>query len=343
MTEPKWAEISDEELLKTRISDLGLTIVGTELEANVKELHQELEARGLVFHPPCYLADEWLCPDLEPIIGIPFYLAHPRLKKLEKKIILEVEGETKSDFMKLLRHEAGHAYNYAYRFYKKNKWKELFGSFSQEYPDTYIPRPYSKKYVRHIENCYAQYHPDEDFAETFAVWLSPDRNWREEYKDWKIALAKLEYVDQLMKNIRGKLPLVTSNKKYWAAEKMKQTLEYYYKKRSKEYVEVLPGFFDPDLKRIFREVGTSASIEKADQFMTRHRKKIVDSISMWTGKNKYVVNKLIKNLISIAKNLGLSRFTNEDTALLELTAYIDTMVINYLFTGRLKHVRKKMP
>lgn len=336
MSEPKWAQYNDDELLKTRICDLGLQIAGTDLEGSIQQLYNELGQKGLLFHPPCYLADEWLCPDQEPIIGIPFYLAHPRLKKLEMKMVLEVEGETKDECMKLLRHEAGHAYNYAYKLYRRRAWGQLFGPFSEEYPETYIPQPYSRKYVRHLKNCYAQYHPDEDFAETFAVWLTPDSNWKEEYKKWKAALTKLEYVNDVMDGIREKQPVYTCKKRYWSADKLKQTLEFYYRKKRREYAEDLPGFYDPDLRRIFRGSDSDKKGERADRFIRRHRLAIVNSIGMWTGKNRYVINRIVKELMEISAELGLYCTDQEDGTLLELTSYINTMVMNYLFTGRLK-------
>ena len=202
----KWENSSDEELLRTQICDLGLRIEGAELESYIQEIYCELDEKGLSFHPKIYLADEWLTPDGEPVIGIPFFLIHPRLKKMEQKFCLEVEGGTKESFKQLLRHETGHAYNYAYLFHKKKRWRQLFGPFSKEYSDTYIYRPYSKNYVRHLENWYAQCHPDEDFAETFAVWLTPNIDWKSKYKGWK-ALEKLEYIDKLMRGIKGIAPI----------------------------------------------------------------------------------------------------------------------------------------
>src|SRR5262249_46152809 len=147
-------------------------------------------------------------------IGIPFYLAHPRLIELEKKMMLEAEGETDDWCMRLLRHEAGHAICYAYHLQRKPGWKKLFGDPAQEYPETYRFRPYSKNYVRHLEQCYAQFHPDEDFVETFAVWLTPGLDWRQQYKGWG-ALQKLEFVDKLMGGVRGLSPPVKSQKRFW--------------------------------------------------------------------------------------------------------------------------------
>ena len=118
ITSEKFSSLSDEELLNLQIRKLHLTIKETKLEKSIQELYRELDERGIRFKPPCYLADEWLSPDGVPVIGIPFYLAHPRLVQLERKMMLEVEGGTKPWCAKLLRHETGHAINYAYKLYK---------------------------------------------------------------------------------------------------------------------------------------------------------------------------------------------------------------------------------
>jgi len=195
-----WENVTDEELLKWRIRDLKLQLEGTPIADRVVRLYEELSAKGLQYHPPCYLATEWLCPDRVPAIGIPFCLAHPRLIRLEKTMMLEAEGESETECLRLLRHEAGHAFNYAYRLYRRTRWRELFGAMSSDYdPHEYFTRPYSKQYVIHLEDNYAQAHPDEDFAETFAVWLTPNLDWETRYRGWA-ALKKLRYVDNLMRH-----------------------------------------------------------------------------------------------------------------------------------------------
>ena len=137
-----------------------------------------------------------------PGIAIPFYLAHPRLRRLELTQVLEIEGGTREWCMMILRHEAGHAIENAYRLRQRPKRQALFGKSSEPYPDSYAPKPYSRSFVVHLDSWYAQSHPDEDFAETFAVWLTPGSNWRERYAGWP-ALRKLEYVDELMRGIAG--------------------------------------------------------------------------------------------------------------------------------------------
>src|SRR6266567_3408508 len=93
--------------------------------------------------------------------------------KLERKQMLEVEGGTDTECLRILRHEAGHALDTAFRLHFRRQWRELFGSFAQRYPDFYKPKPKSRNYVLHLRAWYAQAHPAEDFAETFAVWLQP--------------------------------------------------------------------------------------------------------------------------------------------------------------------------
>src|ERR1044072_3467043 len=98
--------------------------------------------------------------------------------------MLEVEGGTDTECLRILRHEAGHALDTAFRLHFKRQWREHFGSFAQRYPDFYKPKPKSRRYVLHLPTWYAQAHPAEDFAETFAVWLTPRSRWRRRYRSW---------------------------------------------------------------------------------------------------------------------------------------------------------------
>ena len=107
-------EMSDEELLDLQMRQLDIRIEGSELEPRIEQLHEELAARGLTFRPHFWLSDEWFTPDGIPGIAIPFYLAHPRLAKLELAQMLEVEGGDPEWCMRILRHEAGHAIDNAF-------------------------------------------------------------------------------------------------------------------------------------------------------------------------------------------------------------------------------------
>ncbi len=293
---PPWENLADIELLRWRISDLKTRIAGTVVEKRVEQLYAELAAAGLAFRPPCYLSTEWLTPDRIPAVGIPFYLTHPRLIKLERTMMVEAEGESEAECMKLLRHETGHAINYAYRLYRKSRWRELFGNFSEPYdPHRYVMRPYSKQYVVHLRGNYAQAHPDEDFTETFAVWMTPGLDWRKRYAGWG-ALKKLEYVDHLMKSLATKPPEITGGKRLWAVEKIRSTLENYYKNKRRVFGEGYLGFYDPLLLRLFTTQPAAPDTARADKFISQHRKQLVREIAEWSRLPKYPVQELIARL-----------------------------------------------
>src|SRR3974390_2339446 len=128
-----WVNLKDEELLSVRLCDLNLRIGGSELEPRIEQLFNELAAREVRFRPDCYLGDEWFSPHGVPAIAIPFYLAHPRLKSLENRQMMEVEGGTPDWCARLLRHECGHALDHAYRFSSRRRWRATFGSPDVDY------------------------------------------------------------------------------------------------------------------------------------------------------------------------------------------------------------------
>src|SRR6185312_8886834 len=242
--EPAWVSLKDEEMLALRICDLGVRLQGSELEPRVNQLFEDLAARGVTLRPDCYLGDEWFSPTGVPAIAIPFYLAHPRLKTLEMHLMMEVEGGTPQWCQMLLRHECGHAVDHAYKLSSRKDWRAVFGSPEAEYtPETYTPRPYSKSFVQHLPNWYAQAHPEEDFAETFAVWLASEpAAWRERYRGWK-ALEKLEYVALLMQEIAGAAPpRMPRGGRLSRASKLRKTLTRHYAARRKLWAEDFPDF-----------------------------------------------------------------------------------------------------
>ncbi len=300
-----WKKLTDEEILQMRVRDLKLQIHDSALEPLIQKFYDELSSKGITFHPSCYLADEWLCPDKEPIIGIPFFLAYPRLKKIEKKNMFEVEGGTEKSFMKLIRHECGHALNYAYKLYKRTRWRELFGRFSAKYSDLYYYRPYSKRFVIHLKGNYAQCHPDEDFAETFAVWLTPNSRWQEKYRGWPV-IKKLRYVDNVMKKLCDKKPLVTvKGAPPWSASRMTSTLAGFYERKQKTLGSSFHGFYDDSLKELFKSASSAGSATRASHILRSHRRHIVDNIARWTGHRKYDIHQLIGRIIARCDVLDL--------------------------------------
>jgi Putative zinc-binding metallo-peptidase len=332
-----WVTLKDDELLQKRICDLGVRIPGSELEGRVAQLYDELAARGLAFRPACYLGDEWFSPAGVPDIAIPFYLAHPRLKTLEIHQMLQVEGGTPEWCLQLLRHESGHAIDHAYRFSSRDDWRAAFGSPEAEYtPETYQPRPYSKGFVRNLPNWYAQAHPDEDFAETFAVWLSlTPEQWREQYRGWK-ALDKLELVHCLMEEAKNNPPKVKRGRRIYEASRLRKTLARYYTERRKLYAEDFPDFYDADLRVIFGNGEPNG--ESAAKVMRHNRAALVGSIVRWTGQHKYAVDMLVRKLIRRCQELKLTIPPphGRERVSFELAAYLSAMITNHLHTGRFK-------
>jgi hypothetical protein len=333
--EPAWVALKDEEMLALRICDLGVRIEGSELEARVGQLFSELAARGVTLRPDCYLGDEWFSPQGVPAIAIPFYLAHPRLKSLELHQMLEVEGGTADWCQRLLRHECGHAMDHAYKISSRPQYGEIFGSPETEYtPDTYRPRPYSKSFVRHLPNWYAQAHPDEDFAETFAVWLAETpEQWRQRYEGWK-AVEKLEYVHALMQEVAHTAPAVKKGRHIYDAKRLQQTLARYYAARRKLYAEDFPDFYDADLRAIFGNGEPGG--ESAARLMRKNRAALVTSIVRWTGQRKYTVTMLVRKLILRCQELKLQAPRDSVRLQFELAAYLAALVTNHLHTGRFK-------
>ncbi len=339
MESPAWHDLDDESLLGRKISQLGLALPGTPLQPLVQQLYDELSLKGLVFHPPCHVGDEWFVPVGIPAIFVPFFLVHERLRKLEAKMMLEVEGDNPEWFMRLIRHEAAHAYAYAYQLMRKRKWQRVFGLTSRDStPDFYRPRPYSRSYVVHLDDWYAQSHPDEDFAETFAVWLTPGLDWRARFKGWK-ALHKLEYVDELMRSIAGQPP------PYQPAYRVKDfnflniKLKTYYARKRKEYEDTYPDFYDRDLRQLFVAAPDAGPPPKASSYLRQRRRQLMDAVCEATNEKKYRVNKLLSRLIERCDQLDLHLKPSDASPDLAVSAYVTTLVMNYLFTGKFKRTK----
>lgn len=310
-----------ERLMSSRISELGLRIEGTDLEPLVAQLYRELDACGITFKPPVYLTDEWGCPEGVPVIGVPFYLADPNLSAIENELAENLESGEES--MMYLRHEAGHAFNYAYRLYEREEWHAIFGPYSRPYVEAYKPNPFATEFVRHIAGWYAQKHPDEDFAETFAVWLDPRSHWREAYADTP-AMRKLEYVDVVARELGSQPPVIKPRSRDMPVEEMTYTVAEHYDRTSARPPHIqLPNWFDGDLRRIFAAEGD----ESAAELLRARRKMIVGEVAYWTGVQPHVVRALADHLINRVAALELR---TRDDSLVAFVAMLTTLATNWL-------------
>lgn len=305
-----WENLSDEELLDINLSDLGLTLEGSWCAPLIKQLEKELSNKGLKFKPHVWISDEWFSPEGIPGVAIPFYVLHPRLIKLERKMNGLVEGATSKAFLKLLRHETGHAIDHGFNLSKRRGREELFGDISIPYPNDYTYRPYSKNYVRHLREGYAQAHPEEDWAETFAVWLTPSENWRQKYKDWG-ALPKLNYMFKLMTELKGRMPRVKSKEVIDSLADSKLTLRKYYARKALSRKLKGRVFFGQKLKKIF----TQHSGISGESLLLTTRNKLRRAVAAQTGQYQYEVEPMLKDLLKETR--GSTLFYRGDVKKLE--------------------------
>ena len=330
-----WTTLPDEKLLEVRMCDLGVALEGTEVEQRIGQVNRELEARGLVFRPFYWLSDEWFTPDGVPGIAVPFYLAHPRLAKLELAQMLEVEGGEAASCLRILRHEVAHAIDNAYELRRRPTRRRLFGHPGVEYPEYYTPKPYSKSFVLHLDHWYAQSHPDEDFAETFAVWLDPESNWGMRYAGWPV-LRKLEYMDRLMRELGARRPRVSSRRRVDPLSRLKKTLGEHYRRKREHYGLDRPYFYDSDLRKLFSDSPQYAKNLPAARFVRRIRRHARMIVASFTDSYQYTIDQLLENIIERCRELNLRLTEPEEATRTDFLVFLTVQTMNYLHSGRHK-------
>jgi hypothetical protein len=323
-----------QDILNKPIRELGLKIEGSPLQRLVQQLYRELEQKGLMkFRPLCYLTDEWGCPSGEPVIGIPFYLANADLSNVEKEMN---DLEDPREVMMYLRHEAGHAFNYAYKLHRTAEWKQLFGPFRRPYHDNYRPIPFSRNFVRHLAGWYAQKHPDEDFAETFAVWLTPRSAWRKRYRGWG-AMAKLQYMNRIAKELGNVDPVRRRGSTDITVDEMEATVAEFYQRVSDD-IPLVDLALDTDLRDIFDASKRRKTAKPAHQFLDAQRKAVVDKVAYWTGAQRPLIKKLIEVIEKRIEELGLFADTSREAEhLIQITVYVTALAMNYMARGKFVH------
>lgn len=326
----EWAHLPTEELLDLRFCDLGLRLEGTWVDGCVQRLYAELAAREIAIRPHVWISEEWFSPDGVPGIAVPFYLVHPRLMRLERRMMLEVEGGTREKCMMLLRHEAGHAVHHAWEIHRRRRWQKLFGSNTQPYPDFYWPRPGSRRFVQHLDAWYAQSHPSEDFAETFAVWLPSRSRWRKRYAEWP-ALEKLEYVDELMSELAGQKPRVKRRARPDTIGRLRKTLRAHYDEKRERYGGSLSEAYDDSLQALFPGEGGRA--ETAAAFLRRNRREIRDTVSRWTGEHAFTVDQVLKEMIHRCQQQRLRVSGPASKLMVDVTTFLAVRTMHYLYRG----------
>ena len=323
---------SEDQLLDLRLCDLRLSISGTPLEARALELSIELGKRELRFRPDVWLSSDWFSPEGVTGFAVPFFLAHPRLARLEQKQMLSVEGAGRQHAMQLFRHECGHAIDTAFGLHQRKDWRAIFGRYSEHYPMYYQAAPKSRDHVQHLDAWYAQSHPAEDFAETFAVWLDPRSHWRERYRDWP-ALLKLEYVDKLMSSLAKKRPPIVLRERTEELRTLKSTLREHYAKKREHYAATRPDVQDGDLLRLFSYDPKRARAKSAARFLARIRPTVRERVALWTGEAAYTIDQVLKDMILRARELDLSVSRSRIDSQRDVEILVAVQTMNYLHSG----------
>jgi Putative zinc-binding metallo-peptidase len=335
------------ELLQTPINQLDLKIKGTVFEQAIPTVQADLGRVGIRrLEPVFYISTGYGCIAGSPIISFGFYDCDPLLQDLNE----EFRGwrYSEPEIFNLLRHEVGHAFCYAYKLYRTPEFRELFevqGNFFNTYPesDRYNYNPWSRAYVNPCGDHYAQKHPDEDFAETFCVWLTPRSGWRRKYRLRPVALKKLEYVDSIVKQLGKQQPLVETKLSwmYERVEDIKLTVAQFMQAKPSRYYHRATGYVDPDLKAMFRAqpriINRRALFRdyvRAESFLREQKQSLMNRVSYWVGVDTTVVYDLVDKCIHRAKSLDLWLEREQyDKKLVELTSYITALCVHYRETG----------
>ncbi len=333
-----WEDYSDEELLELRFCELGVSLDRGLLPPGIQQLREELTARRLAFRPHIWISSEWFSPDGVAGVAVPFFLAHPRLTALERHQMSEVEGGSYGECLRLLRHETGHAIDTAYGFYRRTGYRKLFGNTASPYNSFYSPRPSSTAYVRNLDRWYAQSHPSEDFAETFAVWLDPASRWHSSYRDSQ-ALDKLCYVDDLMREAGRRPPRRVVRERVESLPKLTETLAEYYVLKRRHYSIGRAKFYDMDLVRLFPEPGPRARSVQAATVLSRLRPVIVRSVLEKSRYDRYSASQGLEEVLLRTRRLGLRAMRRPVGVLCKETSRIIIKFLNRLELGRHRLVR----
>ncbi len=334
-----WTRLPQDRLLDIPIKDLGLTLETSPLRARLEELHAELERRSIRFRPYAWLSTEWFTPDDSTGFAVPFYLAHPRLVRLERTQMLEVEGATREGCMKIMRHEAAHALDNAYGLRRKRRWREVFGRAGEPYSSSYTPDPNSRAYVQHLDYWYAQSHPLEDFAETFAVWLRPGSRWRKRYEGWA-ALDKLMFTHELMGSVARETPRRTTRRREEPLARVRTTLREYYEQKKEIYASEGTPAFNGQLRHSFpRGEGAAADAPRLAPFLRKHRSRLVRQVAAATGQHRYLLDHVVREMAMRARAEDLHLPRGDADALLDSAILLTSLSSQFVYGGHPRYHR----
>lgn len=330
---PVWAKWEDASLMTVRLAELGVGLGGP-LERELATVLKELRAKGVDFEPSVWISDEWFCPDGVAGFALPFFLTHPRLKRLEMSQMGQVEGGQPERLRRILRHELGHALDNAFFLRRLAERRRIFGPSTENYPTRYRSLPYSSAFVRHLGEGYAQSHPDEDFAETFAVWLDPDSRWWKRYHGTP-AIEKLSYMDSVMETLQRKKPTLTKIRPVDPLHTLGKTLGAHYRSRRQRLALGEFAGTDSALLRIFAKNRFAEREMTAPVFLRRMRKSVLREVSQGTRLPQYWLRPLLQRAILRSEQLHLCLANDESKTRKQLVAFLTRQAERERRLGRL--------
>jgi hypothetical protein len=321
----------------TPLRDLHLRIEGTQLAPIIQAFEEELAQRGITgVRPHFYLSDEWGVPLDSINIAIPFYLARPDLTEFHVSRAGFVEGTDRDDILRYLRHEMGHVINYAYHLSKEPDWAELFGDMDLPYEEEYPIRPFSLDYVQHLPGWYAQKHPDEDWAETFAVWLTPGLDWRTIYSSAPKAVAKLEYCDRTLEKYKAVPTLILPQEPDDDVNALSESLEEFYQKLTPGEPE-LSDALRQALRQAFAPLGQKAATAPVAALLRGLENSLPVEIYRWTGFFPERTWMLLRRFAEQAERDNLTYPADrEQEATAAITVLLTALAMNHVL--RIAHV-----
>ncbi len=333
------ARFQEANLRTERIRDLGLAIEGTRLEPVIADFQAEIAALQLAhLKPTFYLSTEWGVVFGSQSIAMPFYLARPELEAIQVEQVGHLEGAGRAEILRYLRHEFGHVLNYAYHLFEGEEWVRQFGSITQPYVEEYRPKPFSRRFVRHLPGWYAQKHPDEDWAETLAVWMTPGKDWRKTYRAWPTALAKLEYCDRMMAALRDRQVVEEAQERDEEVGDLAYSLQEYYSKLDTSQDGLPPGL-EGALTAIFEDIdspdgATNGARKPAEALLRSMERELVANVYLWTGHFPERTRSLVRHLASRAGELQQVYTADQEARLsVAITTFVTALAMNHVHRG----------
>jgi len=331
------------ELLTTPVNRLGLDLKRSPVQPHMDRLMILLHRRGIRLKPRFYLGEDWGCVTGTSNIEVGFYDADPLLRELNQDVRGWAHEPRVIDY--LLRHETGHAFCYMHRLYKLREFRVVFdvkGKFFDTYPatDRFKPHPWSRNYVNPNRDHYAQKHPDEDFAETFGVWLEPMSVWRRAYRNKKGALQKLDFVSRLIARYGDKAPDVEPDlrKVDSPVEAIRATVAEQLDASLTRYRAKATGYIDPMLRKIGRyhaRPAPSGAIPLADA-VASYRKFIEGIVVRHARVTSSQASSLMSKIQSRARVLHLYvPLADTEEKIIEVASLASCLATRFRLTGNI--------